>query len=334
MPHATISALILAVATPYASAQSPATQPVAPIWELSRSVYPPEITTEAGYLDWARSRREHYEAQSDGPAAVNLTLAWELEPFASRWLLGLGTAQEQATANVLLASAIERLRAEPDTADSRLVLDPLLPFAVALEAIWNPGEGEVTTLARRRGVMGLAVLLEHERADVTSAALLWQAVLYREMGRPDKALKLLPLATARVERDASAYQFFARLLRCRVLADRGGYAAASALLLQVEELAHDWFTDEHAREEATHAAMLVRMRVIEQWRNTLDPAVNDREVAWCTRAIERIRADLPEDRVELFRLGQAVPFVEPLPDTPLAKPTTRPVTNVGRNDPE
>ena len=334
MPYAALAALILAVAPPCAQAQTATTQSADPSWELSNSVYPPEITTETDYLAWARTRREQHNVQDDPVSNVNMTLAWELEPFASRWLLGLGNPEEQTAANALLAAAIERLQAKPDTA-VEATSDTTLPFVAALRAIWDPGEGEAAELARRQAVMGLAVLLEHERADVTSAALLWQAVLYREMDRADKAFKLLPPATARVERDATAYQFFARLLRCRIVADCGGYAAAYSLLLQVEELAHDWFKDERAQEEAVHAAMLMRMQVLREWRTSLDQTADSLEVAWCTRAIERIRAELPEDRVPLLRLGETVPLAEPVTDAATTtEPTTRPVIRVDRNDPE
>lgn len=291
-------------------------------------------------------------------AAANLILARELETFASRRLLGLSRPQDEAAVRAALAAARERLdaaaemlerprdvgaaartngvaasergpRSEPydeEREHSRTLLEALQSFTTALEAVWSPDQGEEALRARRAGVAALAVLLEHERKDVASAALLWQAEVYRQMRLPDKAVELLPLATERIEREARRYQLFCRLLRCRLLADRGGYAAACALLLQIEERVLEWFGTDAARVEATNAAMLTRLQILEQWRESLDPATEAREIEWCVQAAQRIHNALTAkgNALRLLRLEETIPILMQLPELPDTVPPTSP----------
>ena len=362
-------------ATDRTSTTAPTTQPTSMpadlLWRLSRSGYPDTIRDEAGYLRSVRRQRDHYVSMaldSSSPAraveyelaAANLILTRETEPFASRYLLGLGDhvgpavrttdAQDEVSIRSTLASARERLDAAADVLERseqvgsatrttgapedvgaavrttngaereryRATLETLQAFATALEAVWGGGGDEAALQARRFGVAALAVLLEHERKDVASAATLWQAVLYRRMGRADKAFQLLPPATARVEREARTWELYSRLLRCRLLADGGGYAAAASLLMQIEERVLEWFGTDDARFEAAHAAMFVRLQLLEQWHDSLNPSTEPDEIDWCTRVIERIRKALSAEHgeVPLLRLEHTIPLIAPMPEVP------------------
>ena len=121
-------------AADHTSTTAPTTQPTSTpvdlLWRLSRSVCPDTIRDEAGYLRSVRRQRDHYVSMaldSSSPAraveyelaAANLILARETEPFASRYLLGLGDhvgsavrttdAQDEVSIRSTLASARERL---------------------------------------------------------------------------------------------------------------------------------------------------------------------------------------------------------------------------------
>ncbi len=316
-------------------------------WALSRGVYPEGIEDEEGYLRQIRAQRAVCVSRADASAnpaqvveynlaAANLILARETEPFAARELLGLSRPEDAASMQSALAAARERLTAataaldqwgEGEAAEAeqyRTALDLLQSFTAALEAVWSQDSDE-TAQTKRAGAVALAVLLEHPRQDVASAATLWQAVLYRQLGRLDKAFELLPRATARIEREARSYDFFSRLLRCRLVADRGGHAAACALLLQIEERVVEWFGTDAARAEAAHAALLVRAQMLEQWRAKLDPATQASEIDWCNRALERLQNSLAAEgeEVRVLRLEETIPVLVPLPDAPDFTPATQ-----------
>ncbi|MFH0983013.1 MAG: hypothetical protein V2A79_15950 [Planctomycetota bacterium] len=334
--------------TPTPATQT-ASQPAGLLWELSPSIYPEGVHDEEHYLREVHAQCEGYAAlarEAADPAqaveselaAANLILARETEPFASRRLLGLSQPEDEASMRSALASARRRLGSAADRLENwvdedvpgrdrhRDRLETLQSFATALEAVWRPGDDEAAAQTRRDGVVSLAVLLEHERKDVASAAAVWQAVLYRQLGRPDRALELLPLATDRAEREARTYQLLSRLLRCRLIADRGGYAAACALLLQIEERIVEWFGTDEARAAAAHAAMLTRVQVLALWRDTLDPATEADEIQWCNRAIERIHGDAAVEggSSPVLRLEETIPLIVPLPEGPGPTPRTLP----------
>lgn len=327
---------------------SPTTGPSAPSWRLSASVYPEGVGDESQYLKHVRRQRDRLgslAAEAADPAlaveynlaAANLILAQEIEPFASRRLLELGLPDDESAVDSLLAAAQAKLEAaaaalerwqdgaDPDRERWSGVLETLQAFSAALQALWQRNdEGAYQT--RREGAAELAVLLEDDRAPVASAALLWQAVLYRRIGRPDKAFDLLPIATERVPPDAGTYPYFARLLRCRLVADRAGYATACSLLLQLEERVGDWFPDQDTRDEGRHTAMLMRAQVLEAWRRSLDGEGQTEEAAWCTQALEGIYGPLVAQgaEVSLLRLGNSIPMIMPVPDVTDAGPTTAP----------
>jgi hypothetical protein len=126
--------------------------------------------------------------------------------------------------------------------DLRRQLGTLQAFAVALRAYLLPDElckGERST---RRAASRLAPLLEETDAEVAAAAQLWHACLRAREADPTPALSVLQLALADPPPQALPYAFFARLLRCRLVAHRGGFVTALALLTQIEHRCEEWFT--------------------------------------------------------------------------------------------
>lgn len=320
--------------------QAAASEPAGPRWVLSPSVYPDGTDDEAAYLRHLRAQRGSYDTAAAAAAfpeqlvqyelaAANLILARATEPFVSRWLLGLGDPEDEPALRAALAEARERLDQVTEWLEGgaevgseqqgayRSDLETLRSFSTALNAVWSADDGPEALKARRLGAVHLAVLLEHERKDVASAALLWQAVLYQQMDRSDRAFRLLPLATKPIDPEAQTFQLLARLLRCRLVANRGGYAVACSLLLQLEERIHEWLERDPARDDAIHAAMLVRRQILEHWRDSLDPQAKADEIDWCANAIERLGTTATAEgrEVRVLRLGQTVPLIAPLPET-------------------
>lgn len=319
-------------------ASQPTSQPAELEWLLSPSHYPSEIGDEAAYRRWAREQRAELLAKAKRAgdpilaaqfrlAAANHILAREVEPFISRWLLDIskpddvdGIRTGLAEAREQLKLAAEALAGEPagdagHDAPARSTLETLEALAGALEAI-SAEDSDATASARQAAATALAVLLEDDRKDVAAAALLWQAVLYRQTGQTERAFQLLPTATERLSRDGRRHQFHTRLLRCRMLADRGSYAAAGSLLLRIEENTADWFTEEAEQDAAANTAILMRLQVVEKWRSLLDPAAESSEIAWCDRTSARLRAALAEQRnpVPLLGLDLAIPILAKPPE--------------------
>ncbi|MCP4593386.1 MAG: hypothetical protein GY842_21835 [bacterium] len=322
--------------------------PAASSWVLSRSAYPEGIQDETAYQSHWRTRRQAYaeaarrvaDPESSieySLAAANLVLSYETEPYASRWLLGLERGGDVVALRAALQDAQASLKRAAEQAEGlapsdderaaslRRELDMLVAFTGALDALWSAADEPETLQARRRGAVYLAVLLEHEREDIAASALLWQAVLYQQMGRLERVAGLVPLATEAVGGEAWPYELFTRLLRCRLIAEQGGYAAACSVLLQLEERVHDWTQDGVLQDRASRAATLVRRQILEQWRGALDPD-DDTAVAWCGEAIARLdRTASPDGGVaQVYRLGSTIPLIVTLPELPEPTPTTLP----------
>ncbi len=235
---------------------------------------------------------------ADALARANDLLARQTEPAVSRWFLDLTLPgdNEQVLENVRRAQALlteSRTDTDrPGTADGtrRDDIEALEAFARAMESVFAAGEGDAEVAERDLASIRLAVLLEDDRADVATAARLWRAALLRRLDRHDRILALLPEPLAGLSAEGRRFDFYARLLRARSIADLGGYAAACTLLLQVEDKCDEWFAATPDAADARRAAMAVRCRVLRLWADSLDPATHQEERDWCLRAIERARA--------------------------------------------
>ena len=169
--------------------------------------------------------------------------------------------------------------------------------------------------ALRDAASGLAVVLESEESRTSTAATLWQAYLYHRRDRVKRALDLLPMVLKPLE-DEGADGLYARLLRCRCIAElQGEYAVAIALLTRMEAQPGDWFGDGMQERQSRNTIALVRRQIAQQWASVFRESKKNAQAIWCDRAIIRIDAnyfsnDLPAD---LLRLELAIPPIVELP---------------------
>jgi len=300
-------------------------------------------------------------------AAANLILAEQLEPACTKRFFqldpppqkpvlsregddALAIAPALARADVLIAEAKASLRppAEHDAADEdaptteprghsfaaqdkelHRTVETLKAFAQALRAYLTAEADADPARTPRRAASGLSVLLEDDNPQVAAAAAFWQACLRAGDPDPTPALAVLDPAVIDPPPGSLRFGFFSRLLRCRVLAARGGSAAALALLLQVEERANDWFKADAERADAVRACAWLRLRILQDWHDRLDSTSQVDERTWCSSQMETLRAQRFSDARSptLMRLSQAIPIiarppgpVAPTPDGTPAPP--------------
>lgn len=285
-------------------------------------------------------------------AAANLILAHELEPPCIRRLLGIadekgaqGGKECRAAldrSDGLLAKAeasIKELRGgthdlpnagKPVHAgtpvyagkpgdgwleESSERLETLQAFSLAFRAYLVPVGGKEAAREARRAASRLAPLLEHPSRAVAAAARLWQACLRHRDEDPARALSALEFALVDPSPESMPYAFFGRLLRCRSLAKHGGFAAALALLMQIEERCTDWLADSEGTEDAMRAAQLVRMQIMADWHRHLSGAQRVSQRRWCVEHIATLSQEAFGDAGDVvLRLSRAIPIVAPIPE--------------------
>ncbi|MFQ5590165.1 MAG: hypothetical protein ACE5HE_03285 [Phycisphaerae bacterium] len=261
-------------------------------------------------------------------AAANVILARELEPACVGKLLGFEATQlSQSEADI--RAALERADAMLVQADASLeavreLSDPpmdwvseaeprlrtLGAFAHASAAYLLPGDGPEAADAADRAAARLAGLLEDTRPQVAAAAALWQASLKAQQDDSSRAMAVLGLVLSRPREGTMPFAFFARLLRCRILASRGGYAAALALLTQLEERCDSWFRSEQDRVSALQAIAYVTVRTLRAWQDDLSGPADEVPRRWCAdRADALVKAHFEGGHANVLRLGAAVPIV-------------------------
>ncbi len=269
--------------------------------------------------------------------AANRILSHLLEPACAMNFLGIPTElrdaarvrQELDRIETLLDQAQEER--ESEIADgsspswSRLAKNrstTLRAFAHALRTVLLPGQGDDAKRATRRAASALSPLLEDKRPQVAAAATFWQACLRRMESDSARARAVLAPALADPQPGTLPYAFYARLLRCRITAERGGYATAIALLIQIEERCNDWFDADAERADAIRTAQWIQLEVLSNWFRALDPASRPAERQWCADRMESLSTEVfGEDSDTLYRLGNAVPLLDPIPVEPIEDPS-------------
>ncbi len=293
------------------------------------TAYARSIATRVEELAAQASRADDLTKRVDLLAAsANLALAHQIEPACTHRLLQFHS-DEEVFEEAALRSALDRadelitqaqntLRKVDDvddlpegwSAQSGRRLETLDIFAVGLRAYLLPGAGDEAVRSVRRAVSRLAPLLEDQSPAVTAAANLWQACLKSRYSDPARALSVLGPALADPPRGSMPYAFFARLERCRLIAKRGGPAAALALLMQIEEHCDDWLTDDTARDDAMRTAQLVEIQVLTDWHDRLGVPEHSAERQWCADRIKALLADhFAEDSKTVLRLTSAIPII-------------------------
>ncbi len=295
-------------------------------------------------------------------AAANLILAFELEPSCTRRLLGMpaggrsgtpagATGVEPASppdeasavsgrrptaelldrAASLIAQAdatlvaIESLEAElaDQLNQRRQRVRVLLAFAGAIRAYLLDDQRGEEGPGLRGASSKLAPILEDADTKVAAAARFWQACLRALEDDPTAALARLEPVLVDPGRSTNPYGFFARLLRCRLLARRGHPAGALSLLLQIEERCNDDWFDRPERAAALRTVALVRTQILRDWHGRLATDTHADERKWCRDRIEQlIDLRLAGDSVTVLRLTPAVPIVAVAPAPVPAEPPT------------
>jgi len=276
--------------------------------------------------------------------AANLILAEQLEPPCSRKVLQLdqprlgddalfaATALDRANALLIEAETLLRTEQEhsPDENPppsnqikelSRNVVT-LKAFEQALRAFLVIAADVDPSRAARRAASGLSVIVEDGNPRIAAAAAFWQACLRAMEPDPTPALDILDRAIVDLPTEAPRYGFFSRLLRCRLVAARGGSAAALALLMLVEERAGDWFKVDPDRAEAMRSCAWLRLRILQDWHDRLDATSQAEERDWCRSRIDTLLSEQFSDAsgATIMRLNQAIPIIA----RPPAPTTTQP----------
>ncbi|MCH7701263.1 MAG: hypothetical protein IID37_06215 [Planctomycetes bacterium] len=286
--------------------------------------------------------------------SANWILARQIEPAASRlfWehprpgdpenilhLVGQAKAQLAIAAEWEEQAKADTAGDENPLAESHGIRLTLQAFADAIEALFAGDDkqsenGQPPTdsspaqrsTALRRAASGLAIATEDAAPEVVAASVFWQALLLEQAGRRDRVMTLLPQPLTAPPGDGRTWGFLARVFRCRLLcrqpddqANRG-FAAASALLLQLEERAHEWFADPMRRRDAIRACALERLDITRRWSRTPGVQSDTVQSDWLDHAERRIldahfRPDMPPT---VLRMELAVPTlmaVQPVAET-------------------
>jgi hypothetical protein len=274
--------------------------------------------------------------QSDRPAdrvtawlaAANQVLAHQVEPSCTRHVLRLARAEDEPDADALarmLHRADEFLdqadAAMEDQADGAGASDEmqgrlrsesvtLRAFAAALRAYLVTHEDDTDGRTARRAASALSPLREDEAPQVRAAASFWQACLRGLEEDSAPALAALDLAMADPGPDSMPYALFGRLLRCRLVARRGGPATASAILLQLEERLADWVDDSDRLADAIRAVQIERLHTLALWHDQLAADGAGVERQWCVDRMQAlIDSSFGGQEAAVLRLTPAVPLV-------------------------
>ena len=263
-------------------------------------------------------------------AAADLTLGEQLEPVATRSLLGLDFGHQRQEA---LDAAVAAKRWIDETAKTLDGIDPsggdneewlsqrqeevqrLGAFGDALAAYLTPAGDDSAYRRLRTAASGLSVMLEASDQRIAGAASLWQAALFLNAGLADRALALLEPALAAPPTKHVRPAFFARLLRCRAIAEQQRYTTALALLFQLEERCEEWFPVQADRGDALRAVTIVEWQVLRDWHESLDADSHAPQRQWCAdKATAFLQERFTDETRAILRLGRSVPLIAAVPD--------------------
>jgi hypothetical protein len=198
------------------------------------------------------------------------------------------------------------------TKDAERRREVLQSFADALRAVIFPLEGTEGARQARKAASRLSVLLEDNNPRITSAAVLWYALLRFREGDRDAALAVLDSALSDPPRQSVTHGFFARIMRCQLMAQQGGHSSAFALLVQLEPRCDLWFTDRSQREDALRTVAAAQWSVLREWHHRLD-ATQEPERRWCADRMAELVTERFKDGATLLRLGLSVPIIAEAP---------------------
>lgn len=306
--------------------------------------YPSSVQNEQQLADYARHFADvlgRRADRADDPTreldlrllAANWILAYQIEPMATRMLLGMPEEQDAADGGGFASAAgkhlaradelLEQLAGKVEEAEAlrsrRMQAEYLAAFAGAFEVLWRDDfdDDESRDLAFSDAASELSIVLEDNREEVAVAAQLWQAYLYVQRSRLTRAVDLLPAAISDPG-GSRRYGLYARLMRCRLTAEMvEGAAASVALLARMEERCLTWFGKEDRRRAAQRTAALFRRQLTDGWGEALNTAGQTQRAQWCERMVSEIDRDYfpPPGPHEVLRLGRAIPAIVELDES-------------------
>lgn len=144
-------------------------------------------------------------------------------------------------------------------------IEMLRAFAEMFATLAEDGSNDEHRQRLLDASIGLSLYLDDTRREVVESARLWQGAAYRRAGRSDRALQVLrPVLSSSMARDIG---FWARIERCRALADGKHFAAAMALANRLSPRVEAWFEDDDAetRRAATDSIRWLRAELLAAW---------------------------------------------------------------------
>ncbi|MEK6644532.1 MAG: hypothetical protein AABZ08_11550 [Planctomycetota bacterium] len=188
-------------------------------------------------------------------------------PSSLREQVQKGLAQLDLAEGVL--TDIEADDKSINTTNVRRRADLLKTFGLAFLALTDGTDSQESRDRLIDHCADLAIYVDDDDKMITESAKLWQAVAYRRAGKPDRALQILrpvlsPPASPRIG-------LYARLERCRALADKGDFVSAISLASRLAVRVESWFDTEN---EATQRAAVglvkgVRVDLYRTWTKKL-----------------------------------------------------------------
>jgi len=332
----------------------PQTGPLVGPWllpdlRLSRDAWPAEIDGPTAYQQYLSRRADELlqaVAQATDPAsqtAARLKLAhWQLskqiEPALSRLILNIDSGSDRNTIRQIASAAA------PQLALARAALNVAIDQSAQRKrlreflAVLQPWPEVFAAVAGDRhhlvAAQQLDALARSESSAIAQAARFWQAVLYHRAGQHQQALDSLDLALA--EPRTEYYGLFPRLLRCRVLADRGQLTVALALLIRLQDRLDHWFDPAPAK-LTEGAAVLLRLELLDRLAQRLEQAGHHQQAESLRTDSRQLRDQtFPTDRISaLLRLSQVLPELQPPTTTtaPHTQPATAPTTTTPTTKP-
>ncbi len=287
---------------------------------INSRLYPPAVENEVQYQQWLadeiarRIAKIETENEATAPSensslriqTANWILSVACEPILTRILLELDTPQDLEQLKTLTTQATGLLtnlkgenEASPHQADVGTLVTFAKTFAILADARTQPPDpNRVEQVTLESGL-----LLDEDNRDVAESARLWQCLIFNKCDKSQRALDVLPLVLTPVESNSAA--FFARMLRCRILAEQGKTTLAQALLLKMEEQCDTWFSDERLQSEARCTLAWLRWRLAQQAQYSLSEIPQSSWKDFVERTEEMIRDE--KEPCQLFRLGSAIP---------------------------
>lgn len=275
-------------------------------------------------------------------AMANWFIAVPTARPATRWVLGLATKAdpvaiaastaaatkhlEQAQAILDKASKADKAEAKERRRDLSQSAEIVSAFVDLFKAV-EVKPGDAAQEAWRKAARGLAVARESQDSEVAAAAQLWQAFALVQAGKRDRALEVLPDALAKPEH--LPYDLMSRLLRMRLAADAGEYAAAVSLLSRMEANLKNWMGNQNQeRNNARRLVELLQHRVLEAWMERLRTTTHPEAAADLAAIAARIERSFTEVKApNIYYMATTVPLQVRMPAAPKAKePATAPET--------